>query len=207
MVMEPQSLSELSAEQLRELTSRLLVDVRHKQAVIDKLTHENAVLKRLKFAAQSERYSAEQRSLLEETLDADLQAVSDEIGQLTSGEAAPRDKQQPKRQPLPASLPRREIRHEPESTICRCGCQMKRIGEDVATSSPMRFIWHPHLQIVDSGSWRISRRGRLAGNGWRLGCCLSRGAASPEVSCPISSLTACRSASSVSSSRLLCSAL
>ena len=97
MVMEPQSLSELSAEQLRELTSRLLVDVRHKQAVIDKLTHENAVLKRLKFAAQSERYSAEQRSLLEETLDADLQAVSDEIGQLTSGEAAPRDKQQPKR--------------------------------------------------------------------------------------------------------------
>ena len=59
MVMEPQSLSELSAEQLRELTNRLLVDVRHKQAVIDKLTHENAVLKRLKFAAQSERYSAE----------------------------------------------------------------------------------------------------------------------------------------------------
>jgi hypothetical protein len=36
----------------------------HKQAIIDKLTHENAVLKRLKFAAQSERFSSEQRSLL-----------------------------------------------------------------------------------------------------------------------------------------------
>jgi transposase len=44
MVVEQQSLSEgLSAEQLRELTSRLLTDVRHKQAVIDKLTHENAL--------------------------------------------------------------------------------------------------------------------------------------------------------------------
>ena len=156
MVMEPQSLSELSAEQLRELTSRLLVDVRHKQAVIDKLTHENAVLKRLKFAAQSERYSAEQRSLLEETLDADLQAVSDEIGQLTSGEAAPRDKQQPKRQPLPASLPRREIRHEPESTICRCGCQMKRIGEDVAEKLdyvPGVFTVERHIR----GKWACAK--------------------------------------------------
>jgi transposase len=40
--------------------------------LIDKLTHENAVLKRLKFAAKSEKFglqSAEQKSLLEETLD------------------------------------------------------------------------------------------------------------------------------------------
>lgn len=91
MVMEPQSLSELSTDQLREMVDALLrtaaasneqvarqsTEIRHKQALIDKLTHENALLKRLKFAAQSERYSAEQRSLLDETLDADLQAVSD----------------------------------------------------------------------------------------------------------------------------------
>ena len=37
-------------------------EVKHKDAVIEKLTHENAVLKRLKFAAQSERFNAEQRS-------------------------------------------------------------------------------------------------------------------------------------------------
>jgi hypothetical protein len=79
MVLEQQSVESLSADQLRELASRLLTDVRHKQAVIDKLTHENALLKRMKFAAQYERSSAEQRSLLDETLDADLQAVSDEI--------------------------------------------------------------------------------------------------------------------------------
>ena len=38
----------------------------------------------------------------------------------------------PKRQALPAHLPRREIRHEPESTTCACGCTIQRIGEDVA---------------------------------------------------------------------------
>lgn len=113
-----------------EQVTRQSTEIRHKQAIIDKLTHENALLKRLKFAAQSERYSAEQRSLLDETLDADLQAVSDEIEQLTS--AAPREKQQPRRQPLPANLPRREIHHELDSTTCGCGCQLKRIGEDVA---------------------------------------------------------------------------
>ena len=37
-----------------------------KQALIDKLTHENALLKRMKFAAQSERHTAEQRSLRDE---------------------------------------------------------------------------------------------------------------------------------------------
>ena len=146
MVVEQQSVSQLSADQLREMVDALLrtaaardeqvtrqsVEIRHKQALIDKLTHENALLKRLKFAAQSERYSAEQRSLLDETLDADLQSVSDEIEQLASAKAAPREKQQPKRQPLHANLPRREIRHEPDSTTCGCSCQMKRIGEDVA---------------------------------------------------------------------------
>ncbi len=153
MVLEQQSVSDLSAEQLRELATRLLTDVRHKQAVIDKLTHENAVLKRLKFAAQSERYSADQKSLLDETLDADLQAVSEEIAQNASPAAAtPPAKQQPKRQPLPASLPRREIRHEPESTTCGCGCQMRRIGEDVAEKldyEPGVFTVERHIR----GKW------------------------------------------------------
>jgi transposase len=152
MVLEQQSVEGLSAEQLRELASRLLTDVRHKQAVIDKLTHENALLKRLKFAAQSERYSAEQKSLLDETLDTDLQAVSDEIAQMASPAATAPAKQQPKRQPLPANLPRREIRHEPASTTCGCGCQMKRIGEDVAEKldyEPGVFTVERHIR----GKW------------------------------------------------------
>ncbi|SFU99139.1 Transposase, partial [Paenacidovorax caeni] len=110
-------------------------ELRHQRALNEKLTYECALLKRLKFAAQSERHSADQRSLLEEELDSDLAAVAHEIEQLQPTEAAATNKQQPKRTPLPAKLPRHEIRHEPQSTICStpgCGCQLKRIGEDVA---------------------------------------------------------------------------
>lgn len=134
-----QDLDTLDAAQMREAMRSMLEQMeRHsremafKQAIIDKLTHENAVLKRLKFAAQSERFNAEQRDLLEETLDADLEAVSREIEALTPAKPAASERRQPKRAPLPANLPRREIRHEPESTSCACGCQMKRIGEDIA---------------------------------------------------------------------------
>ena len=132
MVIDEQALSELDAEQLREVTQRLLAELRHQRALNEKLTYECALLKRLKFAAQSERHSADQKSLLEDEIDADLAAVAVEIERLQPPAAAPEAKQQPKRQPLPAHLPRREIRHEPESTTCACGCRMQRIGEDVA---------------------------------------------------------------------------
>lgn len=163
MVVAPESLAQLNEAQLRETLATLVqamqrrdTELAFKQTVIDKLTHENALLKRLKFAAQSERYSAEQRSLLDETLDADLQAVSEEIAQNTSPALAPLGRQQPKRQPLPASLPRREIRHEPESTTCGCGCQMKRIGEDVAEKldyEPGVFTVERHVR----GKWACVR--------------------------------------------------
>ena len=163
MVVAPESLAQLSEAQLRETLATLMqamqrrdTELAFKQTVIDKLTHENAVLKRLKFAAQSERYSAEQRSLLDETLDADLQAVSEEIAQNTSPALAPLGRQQPKRQPLPASLPRREIRHEPESTTCGCGCRMLRIGEDVAEKldyEPGVFTVERHIR----GKWACAR--------------------------------------------------
>ena len=74
MVIASEQLPHMSADELRQLVSSLLQtvaaregEITFKQATIDKLTHENAYLKRLKFAAQSERFSAEQRSLLEET--------------------------------------------------------------------------------------------------------------------------------------------
>jgi len=107
-------------------------EIAFKQATIDKITHEMAVLKRLKFAAKSEAFSAEQKSLLEETIEADLEALEQQLEQLVPAVPAEREKQQAKRQPLPANLPRREIRHEPESTTCGCGCELKRIGQDVA---------------------------------------------------------------------------
>jgi transposase len=159
-VIAEQNIDAMDPAQLRELAARLLGEVKHKNALIEKLTHENAVLKRLKFAAQSERFNAEQRSLLEETLDADLQAVSEEIERLAPAATAPREREQPKRRPLPANLPRREVRHEPEDTTCSCGCQMKRIGEDVAEKldyQPGVFTVERHVR----GKWACARCEKL----------------------------------------------
>lgn len=130
-------------------------EVAHKQALIDKLTHENALLKRLKFAAQSEKFTAEQRSLLEETFDADLAEVGREMKRLGVDVNAADDKvgkKTPKRAPLPPHLPRRDVHHEPESTVCGCGCQMQRIGEDVAEKldyEPGVFTVERHVR----GKW------------------------------------------------------
>ena len=139
MEVTPQSLQELGSEQLRSMAARLMTQLsvsqgqlKHSQALCAKLTHENALLKRMKFAAKSEHFNAEQRSLLDDEIEADLAAVSEEIAQLQPPQAAPTTKAQPKRQPLPAELPRKIIRHDPASTTCACGCQLKRIGEDIA---------------------------------------------------------------------------
>jgi transposase len=130
-------------------------EVAFKQAVIDKLTHENAVLRRLKFAARSEKYgegyNAEQKSLLEETLDADQAAVAAEIEALQPS-TPPSDKRQPRREKLPADLPRREFHHEPEDTTCGCGQPMRRIGQDVAEKldyQPGVFSVERHIR----GKW------------------------------------------------------
>lgn len=61
-------------------------------------------------------------------------------------------KGQAKRKPLPPELPRTEIRHEPNSTTCACGCPMKRIGEDVAEKldyTPGTFSVERHIR----GKW------------------------------------------------------
>ncbi len=137
-------------EGTRALVQRLLADIKHKQAQIDKLAYEMALLKRLKFAAKTEALHTDQRHLLEDDLEEDLQAVHEEVEQLKSeAERAPR--QQPKRQSLPAQLPRQSFAHEPEVTEC-CNEPMRRIGEDVAEKldyTPGVFTVHRHVR----GKW------------------------------------------------------
>ena len=145
-------LDTLDAQQLRDRLRAKTAEVAFKQAVIDKLTHENAVLKRLKFAAQSEKYTPEQKSLLEESFDADLAALAAEIEAVQPTQRTEGEKHQPKREKLPANLPRREIRHEPEDTTCGCGTPMQRIGEDVAEKldyQPGVFTVERHIR----GKW------------------------------------------------------
>lgn len=155
-MIESPELSALNETELRALAARLLDEVRYKQAAIDKLTHEMAVLKRLKFAARSEVFRGEQHSLLEEAIEADLEAIAQELEQLSPATPPADTKAQPKRAPLPAQLPRREIRHEPASTVCSCGCELKRIGEEVAEKldyTPGVFTVERHIR----GKWVCKR--------------------------------------------------
>jgi transposase len=177
-VIDTQQLDSLDPQQMRqallglmaeiatkdELLERQTREVAFKQALVDKLTHELAVLKRLKFAATSEKFcaglSAEQKSLLEEALDADIAEAVGEIERAGRGDKGKKDKQTPKREPLPPHLPRRDVHHEPESTACSCGCQMKRIGQDVSEKldyEPGVFTVERHLR----GKWACTRCQKL----------------------------------------------
>lgn len=140
----PRELAQMDADQLRDLSATLIErlqqqevqlasrdeELKRKQLKIDQRTHEIATLNRWRYAKRSEQLDAVQRSLLDESIDADIQAISLEIEALQEKVATP--KAQPRRIALPAAFPRREIRHEPEHTQCSCGCQLERIGEDVS---------------------------------------------------------------------------
>jgi transposase len=156
-------LAAMDAQQLREFAAGLMEtlaskdrELRYKQLKIDQLTHEMALLKRWKFAARSEQLHGEQRSLLDETIDADLEAIAAELATLRSAQPAQVPKEQPKRSPLPAHLPRVDVRHEPEQTVCSCGCAMKRIGEDVSEKldyTPGVFHVERHIR----GKWACAK--------------------------------------------------
>ena len=143
----PAHLDRLNADELRCL---LIAS----QARIDKLTYELAYYKRQRYGVKAEHLSAEQAQLFEETTAADLAAIGEELERLSSSPA--KEKDHPKRKPLPAELPRTEIHHEPESTTCACGCQMKRIGEDIAEKldyTPGTFTVERHIR----GKWACSQ--------------------------------------------------
>ena len=110
-------LTQMDADQLRNLTSTLLAELaerdaqiskqhaelsaqtaviasrdqliahrdqelKHKQLKIDQLTHEMATLRRYRFGRHSEQLDVVQRSLLDESIDADIEAIALEIESL-----------------------------------------------------------------------------------------------------------------------------
>ena len=163
--MDEQQLRKLAAELIEKVAQQDLEirssaeaierdhrELHRRQLKIDQLTHEMAALKRWKFAARSEQLQGVQRSLLEETIDADLEAMQTELEDLQPSSAWAVVRQQPKREALPPSLPRIDVRHEPDSTTCHCGCQLKRIGEDVSEKldyTPGVFTVERHVR----GKW------------------------------------------------------
>jgi hypothetical protein len=163
MVVIPDSLDQLSAQEVRELLTGLITKVTqqdqelvYRQTKIDQLTHEMAVLKRNQFGRSREQLDSTQVSLLGEAFDEDLAAIEQELKNLTP---APKTDTEPPRKPkraaLPDNLPRVDVRHEPDSTACKCGCQLKRIGEDVSEKldyTPGVFTVERHVR----GKWVCS---------------------------------------------------
>src|SRR5690606_12869056 len=117
-------------DQTRQVVAKQAHDIHFKETHIRKLTHEIAVLRRYRFGKKSEQLSGEQGLLLEDAVEADIAAIEQELIDLGGQPTEQKTESQPKRQALPPELPRIQVRHEPHSTTCTCGCQMLRIGED-----------------------------------------------------------------------------
>ena len=156
------NIAQMSVEELMKLNPALAAllaqkdnTIKHRDLKIAQLTHEMATLRRWTFGKSSEQVTGLQRSLLEESIDEDLEAIAIELEQLKAAPAE-RPKGIPKRAALPKDLPRIEVRHEPDSTVCGCGCTLKRIGEDV--SEKLDFI--PGVLQVERhvrGKWVCDR--------------------------------------------------
>ena len=164
-------LKSLNESQLRDLSSRLLDELNRKQSDEERyqseiakrdhtiahlslrneqLTHELAILKRHKFDRSSEQTGSTQLRLLDEAVNEDVCAIELELEQNTRDLGQqPRTRQVAKRQALPAHLPRKIVRHDPESTECRCGCQMVHMGDDISEKldyEPGQFSVEQHVR-------------------------------------------------------------
>jgi len=124
---------------------------------IQALTLELAHLRRMRFGASSETFSAEERDLFQDTLASDLAAAEAELARKQAEASATTELQAPRaprsragRQALPDHLPRIEHRHEPESCTCgKCGSDLVKIGEDISEQldvEPAKFFVHRHIR-------------------------------------------------------------
>ena len=151
-ITDVQTLRAMVAEKLQAIAERDQIIAQHehtitfKDAKIAKLTHEIARLRRVQFAAKSERMDPAQRELFDEAMAADIAALEAELAALKtpSAEPATRERRAPVRRPLPADLPRVETIHEPASCDCAsCGAALVKIGEHVSEKldvEPMKFF-------------------------------------------------------------------
>lgn len=119
-----------------------------KTAKIDKLTRELMRLRRIQFAARSEKMDPEQRALFDEAMASDIAALEDELAEAQHGDGETPAKRPPRatprRRPLPPELPRIQTRHEPERCDCEsCGAALVQIGEHVSEKldcEPLKFF-------------------------------------------------------------------
>lgn len=124
--------------------------ITHKQARIAVLTAEIERLRRVQFAARSEKMDPAQRALFDESMAADIAAVEAQLEALQAPEpeqepsTATATRKKPKRRPLPEHLERVETRHEPQACTCgECGGALVHIGDHVSeklSCRPLQFF-------------------------------------------------------------------
>lgn len=141
-----------TAARLAETLQRTQNDLTARELAYQKVVHELAQLKRLRFGVKSEALSAAMRDLFDETLAADIAACEARLETLAPLESEHKRtaRKHKGRAPLPAHLERIEQRHEPESCQCgQCGADLVKIGEDVSEQLdiiPARFIVQRHIR-------------------------------------------------------------
>jgi len=189
LAMQHQSLAQSNQQldarvQHLEVTNQHLDSkVQHLSILNQKYEHELALFKRHKFAQKNEHLTAKQIHLWDEAVEEDIAAVDLELEQLNAdktdaaAQKAPVNK--PKRRPLPDHLLTLSIEHEPASTKCACGCQLRRIGEDISEKlnfRPAQFYKEQHIR----GKWVCDQCDTLTQQAMPA-YVIDKGIASPEL--------------------------
>ncbi|WP_111895376.1 IS66 family transposase [Acinetobacter sp. MB5] len=182
LAMQHQQLVE-DKQQLEQSNQHLDAKVQHLSILTQKYEHELALFKRHKFAQKNEHLTAKQINLLDEAIEEDIAAVDLELERLNAdktdaaAQKAPVNK--PKRRPLPDHLLTLRIEHEPASTKCACGCQLRRIGEDISEKlnfRPAQFYKEQHIR----GKWVCDQCDTLTQQAMPA-YVIDKGIASPEL--------------------------
>ena len=133
--------------------------LRERNALIDKLKFEMARLRRVQFAAKSERMDAVQRGLFDEAMAEDIATVEAALEAAQAKSSIPASKvprARPQRRALSPGLERVTTVHEPDHCDCAaCGAALVKIGEHaseaaLAHPAPAAFA-HPCASSCRAG--------------------------------------------------------
>ena len=157
--------------------------VQHLSILNQKYEHELALFKQHKFGSKNEHLTAKQIHLWDEAVEEDIAAVDLELERLnadkTDAATHKAKANKPKRRPLPDHLHTIRIEHEPASTQCSCGCQLRRIGEDISEKlhfRPAQFYKEQHVR----GKWVCDQCDTLTQQAMPA-YVIDKGIASPEL--------------------------
>lgn len=136
---------------LRQMVREQLAGVAEREAVIERrdrhierLNQEVARLRRIRFAARSERMDPTQREMFEEAVAQDIAELEAKLDDARSKPATPAKRRKPRRRTLPDDLPRETTVHEPEHCDCRsCGGRLVKLKDHVSEKldvKPLEFF-------------------------------------------------------------------